>query len=68
MILKYFCIYYDITDGGNFEGKTILANNINASSLAFKFGKNEAEIQNIISNCSDKLLEVRNEERAAWKR
>jgi len=57
---EIFCIYYDVTDGGNFEGNTILANNINASSLAFKFGKNEAEIQNIISKCSDKLLEVRN--------
>ena len=55
-----FCIYYDVTDGGNFEGKTILANNINASSLGFKFGKSESEIQNIISKCSDKLLEVRN--------
>ena len=57
---EIFCIYYDVTDGGNFEGNTILANNINASSLAFKFGKNEAEIQNMISKCSDKLLEVRN--------
>jgi len=28
--------------------------------LGFKFGKNESEIQNIISKCSDKLLEVRN--------
>jgi len=55
-----FCIYYDVTDGGNFEGKTILANNINASSLGFKFGKSESEIQNIISKCSDKLLEIRN--------
>jgi len=58
---EIFCIYYDVTDGGNFEGNTILANNINASSLAFKFGKSESEIQNIISKCSDKLLEVRNE-------
>ena len=46
-----FCIYYDVTDGGNFEGKTIFANNINASSLGFKFGKSESEIQNIISKC-----------------
>ena len=29
---EIFCIYYDVTDGGNFEGNTILANNINASS------------------------------------
>ena len=57
---EIFCIYYDVTDGGNFEGKTILANNINASSLGFKFGKSESEIQSIISKCSDKLLEVRN--------
>ena len=57
---EIFCIYYDVTDGGNFEGNTILANNINASSLGFKFGKSESEIQNIISKCSDKLLEVRN--------
>ena len=57
---EIFCIYYDVTDGGNFEGNTILANNINASSLAFKFGKNESEIQAIILKCSDKLLEVRN--------
>ena len=57
---EIFCIYYDVTDGGNFEGSTILANNINASSLGFKFGKSESEIQNIISRCSDKLLEVRN--------
>ena len=51
---EIFCIYYDVTDGGNFEGNTILANNINASSLGFKFGKSESEIQNIISKCSDK--------------
>jgi len=57
---EIFCIYYDITDGGNFEGNTILANNINASSLGFKFNKSESEIQDIISECSDKLLEVRN--------
>ena len=57
---EIFCIYYDVTDGGNFEGNTILANNISASALGFKFNKSESEIQNIISKCSDKLLEVRN--------
>ena len=56
---EIFCIYYDVTDGGNFEGNTILANNINASSLGFKFGKSELEIQNLISKCSEKLLEIR---------
>jgi len=57
---EIFCIYYDVTDGGNFEGKTILANNINASSLGFKFGMSEPEIQNLISKCSEKLLDIRN--------
>jgi len=57
---EIFCIYYDVTDGGNFEGNTILANNINASSLGFKFGKSEPEIQNLISKCSEKLLKIRN--------
>ena len=55
-----FCIYYDVTDGGNFEGNTILANNIGASSLGFKFNKTESEIHDIISKCSNKLLEARN--------
>ena len=57
---EIFCIYYDVTDGGNFEGNTILANNINASSLGFKFGMSEPEIQNLLSKCSEKLLEIRN--------
>tara|TARA_Y100000590_G_scaffold310137_1_gene350436 strand:- start:1501 stop:3531 length:2031 start_codon:yes stop_codon:yes gene_type:complete len=56
---EIFCIYYDVTDGGNFEGNTILANNISASSLGFKFNKTETEIQDIISDCSHKLLEAR---------
>jgi len=57
---EIFCIYYDVTDGGNFEGNTILASNINTSSLGFKFGKSELEIQDLISKCSEKLLEIRN--------
>ena len=64
---EIFCIYYDVTDGGNFEGNTILANNINISSLGFKFGKSESEIQDIISRCSSKLLEVRNKRKQPGK-
>ena len=55
-----FCIYYDVTDGGNFEGKTILANNVKASALAFKFGKSEDEVHKIITDGAQKLLDVRN--------
>ena len=57
---EIFCIYFDVTDGGNFEGKSILANNIKASAIAFKFGKTEDEINRIISDGSDKLLQIRN--------
>ena len=56
---EIFCIYYDVTDGGNFEGQTILSNNINVSALAFKFGKTEDEIHQIVSNGLSKLLKVR---------
>ena len=57
---EIYCIYYDVTDGGNFEGNTILANNINISSLAFKFNKSEDEIKELLRRSSKKLLDVRN--------
>ena len=57
---EIFCIYFDVTDGGNFEGKTILANNIKRSALAFKFDKTDDEISRIISEGLTKLLQVRN--------
>ena len=57
---EIFCIYFDITDGGNFEGNTILANNIKTSAIAFKFSKTEDEVNKIISQGSIKLLETRN--------
>ena len=57
---ELFCIYYDVTDGGNFEGHTILANNVNTSALAFKFNIPEDKIKEKIKECSQKLLTVRN--------
>ena len=57
---EIFCIYFDVTDGGNFEGRTILANNISISPLAFKFGKTEDEVNRIISEGLSKLLQIRN--------
>jgi len=56
---EIFCIFYDVTDGGNFEGKTILANNVNASAIAFKTNKTEAEIKQIIRDSCKKLLTIR---------
>ncbi|MFY9301227.1 MAG: thioredoxin domain-containing protein [Candidatus Nitrosotenuis sp.] len=54
-----FCLYFDVTDGGNFEGHTILNNNIAASTVAFHFGITEDQVRKIISDGSQKLLEVR---------
>ncbi len=57
---EIFCLFYDVTDGGNFEGNTILCNNLDLSSVAFKFGKTEDETRKIIEKSAKKLLEIRN--------
>jgi uncharacterized protein YyaL (SSP411 family) len=54
-----FCLYYDVTDGGNFEGHTILNNNVNPSTTAFHFGITEDQVRKIISDGSKKLLDAR---------
>ena len=54
-----FCLYYDVTDGGNWEGNNILCNNINLSTVAFNFGITEDVAKEKIQSCSDRLLEVR---------
>jgi uncharacterized protein YyaL (SSP411 family) len=54
-----FCLYYDVTDGGNFEGTTILCNNLALSSVAFKFGKTEDEVKKILSSSIQKLYDIR---------
>ncbi|MFQ5496467.1 MAG: thioredoxin domain-containing protein [Nitrosopumilus sp.] len=54
-----FCLYYDVTDGGNWEGNNILCNNLNLSTVAFNFGISEQKAQEILNSCSEKLLKVR---------
>ena len=54
-----FCLYYDVTDGGNWEGNNILCNNLNVSTVAFNFGISETEVHKILKLCSEKLLKVR---------
>ena len=54
-----FCLYFDVTDGGNWEGNNILCNNLNLSTVAFNFGVTEQKAQEIINSCSEKLLKVR---------
>lgn len=56
---EIFCLFYDVTDGGNFEGKTILCNNLPLSSVAFKFGKTEDNVKKILDTGIQKLLEAR---------
>ena len=54
-----FCLYYDVTDGGNWEGNSILCNNLATSTVAFNFGISESKVDSIIKSCSEKLLKVR---------
>ena len=54
-----FCLYYDVTDGGNWEGNNILCNNLNVSTVAFNFGISEQEVHKILASCSEKLLKIR---------
>ncbi len=56
---EIFCLYYDVTDGGNWEGNSILCNNINISAVAFHFGMPEEKIKELLVRCSEKLLNVR---------
>jgi uncharacterized protein YyaL (SSP411 family) len=55
-----FCLYYDVVDGGNFEGHNILHNNVNLSSVAFQFDKTESEARDIIDKSKKNLLDARN--------
>ena len=54
-----FCLFYDVTDGGNWEGNNILCNNLNISTVAFNFGTTEEKVREILQTCSKKLLDVR---------
>jgi hypothetical protein len=54
-----FCLYFDVTDGGNFEGHNILNNNISTSTVAFHFGIAEDLVRKIVSEGSQKLLDAR---------
>ncbi|HSB57925.1 MAG TPA: thioredoxin domain-containing protein [Nitrosopumilaceae archaeon] len=54
-----FCLYYDVTDGGNFEGHNILNNHIRTSTVAFQCGKSEDDVKNIIKESSEKLFAER---------
>ena len=54
-----FCLFYDVTDGGNWEGKSILCNNVNLPSVAFQAGISEDQLRQNLDSNSKKLLDVR---------
>lgn len=54
-----FCLYYDVTDGGNWEGDTILCNSLDVSTVAFRCGLDEGRIRRILDGGARKLLEAR---------
>ncbi len=55
-----FCTYYDVTDGGNWEGNTILCNNLDISAVSFQSGLEESRVREILKDGARKLLESRN--------
>lgn len=56
---EIFCLFYDVTDGGNWESNNILCNNLNISTIAFNFSMSEEKVREIINSCSKKLLTTR---------
>ncbi len=54
-----FCLFYDVTDGGNWEGKSILCNNVNLSSVAFQAGISEDQLRQNLDSNAKKLLDIR---------
>ncbi len=54
-----FCLYYDVTDGGNWEGRSILCNNVRRSAVEFQCGKSGDELDELLGRCAGKLLEAR---------
>lgn len=58
-----FCLYYDVTDGGNWEGQTILCNNIGLSTVAFKVGMDVDDARTSLAESAAKLLDARKKTR-----
>jgi uncharacterized protein len=54
-----FCLYYGVTEGGNFEGKNILNRQNNRTFLSQKFDKPLHVIDDILRSSEEKLLEAR---------
>lgn len=57
---ELFCLYYDVTEGGNWEGRNILRNNITLSMAAKACNLSEEEAKHIICNGEQTLYKRRN--------
>ncbi len=57
--LNIFCEYYDISEGGNFEGKNILNVKSSFRHLSKKYNLDVKDIRNIIKENSLKLFQIR---------
>ena len=60
-----FCAYYDVTDGGNWEGRTILYNSAPLHAVAFRFGIGDDAAREALRAGRAKLLEHRARTREA---
>jgi uncharacterized protein len=56
---EIFCLYYGVTEGGNFEGKNILNSQNNQLFLSQKFDKPVQVINDLIRRSEVQLLEAR---------
>ena len=54
-----FCLYYDVTQGGNWEGETILCNNIPLSAVALRYESSIEKLELKFDACLEKLLAER---------
>ena len=54
-----FCLFYNVTDGGNWEGNTILYNTLDVSTVSFKTDMTIQQVKKSIVASRQKLLEVR---------
>jgi uncharacterized protein len=54
-----FCAYYNVSEGGNFEGKNILNVTRTIGEVAKQIGAPVSEAQETIEQCKRKLFEIR---------
>lgn len=59
-----FCLFYGVTDGGNWEGDNILCNSLDVSAVAFSLGITQDEARTRLEDCSKRLFGIRSKRMA----